>query len=189
VWLDLNRFDTLPLKILFIVSCFLNIVILLHHFLPVDKTDSDFRLLLSHLLDHLLALGVAEPPLEVVVDQGGEQGEGGECGHGNREDSGQVPGRVIQREPEHEDRHPRVLDPSLDGDGYDVLTLPLTKLREETSKSKTQPGQREADKSHLPSDQLDHEELRPDAADKDEDDEEESHGLQDLGRLLWADTS
>ena len=174
---DLNGFDAFLLNISFIVSCFLNIVILLHHFLPVDETDRDLWLLLIHLLDHLLALGAAEPPLEAVVDQGGEEGEGGERGHGDREDGGQVPGGVIQREPEHEDRHPRVLDPSLDRDGDDVLALALTKLREEASEGKTQPGQGESNQSHLPCDQLDHKELRPDAADKDEDDEEEGHGL------------
>ena len=67
---DLNCFDAFLLNISFIVSCILNIVILFHHFLPVDETDRDLGLLLVHLLDHLLALGAAEPPLEAVVDQG-----------------------------------------------------------------------------------------------------------------------
>ena len=92
--------------------------------------------------------------------------------------------------PEHEDGHPRVLDPGLDGDGDDVLPLAVAELGEQAAKAEAKPWQSKANQSSSPSDQFEHEELRPDAADQDEDDEEEGKGLHEpdheVGRLGQA---
>ena len=92
--------------------------------------------------------------------------------------------------PKHEDGHPSVLDASLDGDGNDVLPLPVAELGEQAAKAETKPRKGKADQGSSPGDQLQHEELGPDAADQDEDNEEERKGLHephhDVGNLGQA---
>ncbi len=76
----------------------------------------------------------------------------------------------------------RVLNTGLDGDGDDVLSLTPAQLGEQAAKCEAHPGKAKADDGHLPSDELDHEELGPDAAHQDEDDKEEGHGLHALDK-------
>jgi len=85
----------------------------------------------------LLALQRAVAVTQFVVDEGGQQGEGCEGGHGYRHHRGQVPGRVIKREPQHEDRHASVLDSRLDGNSNDVLAFTPAELGEEAAEAES----------------------------------------------------
>ena len=46
---------------------------------------------------------------------------------------------MVKRMPEHEDGHPRILDPGLNSDGDDVLPLAAAELREQAAEAEAKP--------------------------------------------------
>ena len=72
--------------------------------------------------------------------------------HGHH--SSKITSWMVERMPQHEDGHPGVLDASLNGDGNDVLPLPVAELGEQASKAEAKPWQGEANQSGSPGDQL-----------------------------------
>ena len=88
--------------------------------------------------------------------------------------------RLIQSEPQNENRHSGVLNTRFNGNGNDIFRWSFQQFSNGETEGKAKPGQSHPTKKHLPSHHLEDVQVGVDAKKDDEKDEAQGHRLQDL---------